>query len=176
MTPEEVERYRACFEDEFSNFKIVLSKDRKDMLVPFSGEGGAQAILDAVTLANALYDVPSTSVPDLMAAFKSYYDDRYPIALDAIEFSKSLAGVFNCQGWVGDLIRKIALGNTPAFVMRKLDDKLNDKRPQAIFLDFAPVPGLVKPRAQVRSKRQRGEGPLASMTGLQNLASVPETL
>ncbi|KAF9282192.1 hypothetical protein BGZ68_006167 [Mortierella alpina] len=267
-TPEEEERYRACFEDGFSNFKIVLSKDRKDMswvmpttenricwllnryhdeseaqeeessssrgaekewgheaaqemlnevrgskcpfsgtvgalvdrtqphliskvmleeklfqtwfdgrvLVPFSGEGGAQAILDAVTLANALYDIPSTSVPDLTTAFKSYYDDRYPVALDAIEFSKSLAGVFNRQGWVGDLVRKIALGNTPAFVMRKLDDKLNDKRPQAIFLDFAQVPGLVKPRTQIRSKRQRGEGPLASMTGLQTLVSVPETL
>ncbi|KAG9325964.1 hypothetical protein KVV02_005808 [Mortierella alpina] len=175
-TPEEEERYRACFEDGFSNFKIVLSKDRKYMLVPFSGEGGAQAILDAVTLANALYDVPTTSVPDLTTAFKSYYDDRYPVALDAIEFSKSLAGVFNRQGWVGDLVRKIALGNTPAFAMRKLDDKLNDKRPQAIFLDFVQVPGLVKPRAQIRSKRQRGEGPLASMVGFQKLASVPETL
>ncbi|KAF9958164.1 hypothetical protein BGZ72_000771 [Mortierella alpina] len=265
-TLEEEERYRTCFEDEFSNFKIVLSKDRRymswvmpttenricwllnryhdeseaqveeslsskgaqkewgheaaqDMLnevrefkCPFSGtmgalidrtqphliskvmleeklfqtwydgrvvllgDGGAQAILDAVTLANALYDVPSTSVQDLTAVFKSYQDDRYPVAVEAIGFSKSLAGLLNRQGWAGDLIRKVTLGNIPSFVMRKLDDKLNEKRPQAIFLDFAHVPGLVKPRSQTRSKRQRGEGPLTAMTGPQNLMSVPETL
>lgn len=41
-TPEEEERYRACFEDGFSNFKIVLSKDRKDMVSSNMEHNGRQ--------------------------------------------------------------------------------------------------------------------------------------
>ncbi|KAG0202601.1 hypothetical protein BGX28_004917 [Mortierella sp. GBA30] len=244
---EEDERYRACFEDGFSNIKIALSKDRKhtvrknpppsydeleahegeewspsknsenewgheaaqEMLqeslafkCPYAGTvgelvdrtqphlismvmldeklyhtwyhgrtvligdgvGAALAILDAVTLANILYDLPSTSHPDLANAFKSYYDERYHVAHRATDLSNALGGVFHRESWVGEFVRKIALGNTPASMMRKLDDKVNDKREQAVFLDFVPVPGLIKPKYQMRSDRKRGEGPLAALS------------
>ncbi|KAF9189456.1 hypothetical protein BGZ51_009567 [Haplosporangium sp. Z 767] len=140
--------------------RTVMIGDAVHKLVPFSGEGGAQAILDAVTLANAIYDVKSVRASDITTAFETFYQDRFPVAQDAIAFSKQLAWVFNQQGWTGEIVRKITLGYLPAFMARKMDDKINDKRPQAMFLPNVPVPGLVKPRWQKMSERKIGEGPL----------------
>ncbi|KAG0258495.1 hypothetical protein BG011_003268 [Mortierella polycephala] len=140
--------------------RTIMIGDAVHKLVPFSGEGGAQAILDAVTLANVIYDVKSVRTSDITTAFETFYQDRFPVAQGAIDFSKQMAGVLNHQGWIGEIIRKITFGYLPAFIARKLDDKINDKRPQAAFLPIIPVPGLVKPRWQKMSERKIGEGPL----------------
>ncbi|KAF9101805.1 hypothetical protein BGX29_005247 [Mortierella sp. GBA35] len=142
--------------------RTVMIGDAVHKLVPFSGEGGAQAILDAITLANALYDIPSISSQDIQKAFKEFYDERFSVAHDANEFSKTLTGTLNRRGWIGDIVRKVVFGNTPAFVMNMLEDKINSRRPQAIFLPIVDVPGLIKPRPQKQSERKHGEGPLAA--------------
>ncbi|KAG0208652.1 hypothetical protein BGX33_006098, partial [Mortierella sp. NVP41] len=99
---------------------------------------------------------------DIQKAFKEFYDERFSVAHDANEFSKTLTGTLNRRGWIGDIVRKVVFGNTPAFVMNMLEDKINSRRPQAIFLPIVDVPGLIKPRPQKQSERKRGEGPLAA--------------
>ncbi|KAG0231225.1 hypothetical protein BGW42_000380 [Actinomortierella wolfii] len=57
--------------------RTVLLGDACHKLLPASGQGGNQAILDAVTLANLIQELPSPASPqDITKAFEKYYDIR----------------------------------------------------------------------------------------------------
>lgn len=66
---------------------------------PAGGVGGAQAIHDAVTLANWLSTLRSANEKQVENAFKEYRAERYPIAKAAFEksqlFTRNLGKVIN---------------------------------------------------------------------------------
>lgn len=60
-------------------------------LLPSSGQGANNAMEDAVILANCLYDVGSTSLPDVKVALKSFWEQRLPHVLEQYKASKASA-------------------------------------------------------------------------------------
>ena len=99
MTPPEIiskvvleeKLYKTWFHE-----RVVLMGDACHKMLPNSGRGAVNAMLDAIVLANALHDhqvAQDQSLGNLTATFKQYYNERYPQAVAEIERSKRMARV-----------------------------------------------------------------------------------
>lgn len=75
--------------------RVVLIGDACHKMLPNSGRGAVNAMLDAVVLTNALYEkvALSASLENVQEAFEEYYEERYPHAVAEIERSKRMARV-----------------------------------------------------------------------------------
>ncbi|KAF9336300.1 hypothetical protein BGZ91_010065 [Linnemannia elongata] len=75
--------------------RVVLIGDACHKMLPNSGRGAVNAMLDVVVLTNALYEkvALSASLENVQVAFEEYYEERYPHAVAEIERSKRMARV-----------------------------------------------------------------------------------
>ncbi|KAG0065292.1 hypothetical protein BGZ90_001833 [Linnemannia elongata] len=75
--------------------RVLLIGDACHKMLPNSGRGAVNAMLDAVVLTNALYEkvALSASLENVQVAFEEYYEERYPHAVAEIERSKRMARV-----------------------------------------------------------------------------------
>lgn len=68
--------------------RTVLLGDACHKLLPSSGHGTSQAVLDAISLVSLLVDLPSNSPTDIDALFRVHYERRGPAAKEAVVASQ----------------------------------------------------------------------------------------
>ncbi|KAF9912938.1 hypothetical protein EC991_007552 [Linnemannia zychae] len=129
--------------------RTVLIGDACHKILPFAGrQGGIQAILDCISLANALYDMNTVSDDDITKAFKRYTNERYPITKNAVSGSHSFGKLMNIKGKVSDFVRTITFNKVPPWILRLATDKLHLNRPQLTYLPMVPDRGAAKAHVQ----------------------------
>ncbi|KAF9435737.1 hypothetical protein BGZ76_005600, partial [Entomortierella beljakovae] len=116
-------------------------------------QGAIQAILDGVSLANALYDMESNTIDDVTKAFNRYTTERIPVARMAVKGSRSFGKLVNIQGKLSNFIRKFSFRNVPNWLLRMVTDKLHLHRPQLTFLPMIPDRGTEKAPEQQYSRK-----------------------
>ncbi|KAF9912286.1 hypothetical protein EC991_000178 [Linnemannia zychae] len=115
--------------------RTILIGDSCHKLLPSSGHAATQAILDSISLASLLYDLPSNSATDIEALFRIQFERRGPGAKAAVTASQQQEQLlFNrmASNWVSEKI-KIQMG-----------DRLFDARPLLPFLKQVPTRGYAK--------------------------------
>ncbi|KAG0369308.1 hypothetical protein BC939DRAFT_476897 [Gamsiella multidivaricata] len=101
------------------------------------GDGAINAMQDAVILSNCLYDLRSTKLSEITAAFKDYREQRYPHAQSQFDNSR-LVGRLTCgQGFSDKILRYFVFNILPASIQRQQFLKAASYRPQACFLPLA---------------------------------------
>ncbi|KAG0259304.1 hypothetical protein BG011_002725 [Mortierella polycephala] len=128
--------------------RTVLIGDACHKVLPFTGQGAIQAILDSIALANALYDMTSGSIDDVTKAFKTYSNERIPIAKGAVTGSRSMGKLLNVQSKLLDFVRKISFSHVPTWILKMATDRLHLYRPQLTYLPMVPDRGTAKAHKQ----------------------------
>ncbi|KAG0033415.1 hypothetical protein BGZ81_008501 [Podila clonocystis] len=136
--------------------RTVLIGDACHKMLPNSGRGGVNAILDAVVLANAIYEMGDHSAANVQAAFQQYYDERFPLAEADFYASRQAARLFAGQTWKDRSIRFVIFNMLPGFAQRQIYAKWLSYRPQLSYLP------------QVK---KRGDGPLVEQKPSKRYAS-----
>ncbi|KAF9423475.1 hypothetical protein BGZ76_003652, partial [Entomortierella beljakovae] len=123
-------------------------------MLPSAGRGAVNAMLDAVTLANELYEIADRATGEnITHAFQEYYKERYPAAKSDLQFSQQTARLFSGQTWFDGVLRKVILKYLPMIYKPKPNVKLQSYRPQASFIEKIPNRGSIEPQAQKESEK-----------------------
>jgi len=101
--------------ESWSNGRVVLAGDAAHAMLPFAGQGAAQAIEDGLLLADAI-----ASNDGHEAAFEAYERERRPRANRVRSESHRLGRLGTMQSGLGCRIRNWALGAVPDAVIRQL--------------------------------------------------------
>ncbi|KAF9541973.1 hypothetical protein EC957_002533 [Mortierella hygrophila] len=140
----------------------IIDKTPKDRIskVLLEEKGAAQAMLDAVSLANILYDLTTTtttSSASITTAFEAYYKDRSEHGKAAVQGSRHMGRLSGGHKWTESVIRSMFLNIIPSKVQQTILDKMLSHRPQAAFLPFVKDRGEHKalPQSQVEVGRMR---------------------
>lgn len=134
--------------DTWYDGRTVLIGDACHKMNPSGGVGALNAMFDAVTVANWISTLESSSVSDLETIFKEYHAERHPVAQAAYVRSKMFA--YNMgKSWISVVIRAV-LKRLPLFLMKRLFiAQLAAVRPQVSFLplieDKASIPKSDQP-------------------------------
>ncbi|KAG0356849.1 hypothetical protein BG005_004216 [Podila minutissima] len=118
--------------------RTVLLGDACHKLLPSSGHGTTQSILDAISLVSLLVDLPSNSPTDIDAMFRVHYERRGPAAKEAVLASQQQDQLLFNRKLSGKIIRKMASNWIGDWVQVKMGDRLFDSRPMLHFMK--PVP------------------------------------
>ncbi|KAF8984263.1 hypothetical protein BGZ46_008436 [Entomortierella lignicola] len=138
--------------------RTVLMGDSCHKMLPNAGRGAVNAMLDAVILANALYEIANdTTYSNIQSAFKDYYTERYPLAKVDLDSSQKMAKLLAGQTWFDNLLRKIVFNLFPSFMMRVSLIRTSAYRPQASFLPKVSYRGSGEVVPQKESKRYMQE-------------------
>jgi 2-polyprenyl-6-methoxyphenol hydroxylase-like FAD-dependent oxidoreductase len=119
-------------------------------------------MLDAVSLANILYDIPTNTRKDIEAAFATYFKDRSAHGKAAVQGSRHMGRLSGGQKWTESLIRNMFLNIVPSKVQQSILDKMLWHRPQATFLPFVADRGEFKAKQQVQVPAEK----MKSLSGL----------
>ncbi|KAF9150749.1 hypothetical protein BGX20_005601, partial [Mortierella sp. AD010] len=126
------------------------------------GDGAINAMLDAVILANSLYEIAKDATyPNIRSAFQEYYDERFPHAKADFESSRKMASLVSGQSWTDDIKRKVIFNFMPSAIMNKILVKSLAYRPQASFLPKIEHRGSGRVDPQKESKRYLQENAIA---------------
>ncbi|KAG0342758.1 hypothetical protein BG000_001618 [Podila horticola] len=134
--------------DTWYNGRTVLIGDACHKMNPSGGVGALNAMFDAVTVANWISTLESSSVSDLDVIFKEYHAERHPVAQAAYSRSKMFA--YNLgKSWISVFVRAV-MRRLPEFLMKRLAiAQLAAVRPQVSFLplveDKANIPKSDQP-------------------------------
>ncbi|KAF9923334.1 hypothetical protein FBU30_006604 [Linnemannia zychae] len=125
--------------------RIVLIGDACHKMLPNSGRGAVNAMLDAIILTNALYEKAALdpNLENTEEAFREYYDERYPHAIAEIERSKRMARVVAGQTWADTLVRKVFFKILPKRSQDNSYAAMLSYRPQLAFLPQVPERGSI---------------------------------
>ncbi|MFB9806086.1 FAD-dependent monooxygenase [Haladaptatus pallidirubidus] len=93
---------------------VVVAGDAAHGMLPFAGQGAAQAIEDALTLAHEI-----TAYGETTAAFEVFQDERKRRADRIRAESHRLGGLSTIQSRVGARIRNLAVGALPDAIFRR---------------------------------------------------------
>ncbi|KAH7050388.1 hypothetical protein BKA57DRAFT_458580 [Linnemannia elongata] len=140
------------FETWYHN-RTVLIGDSCHKMLPNAGRGALNAMMDAVVLANTIYEITSATPENITAALKEYYEIRYPHAKLELQGSQRMAKVLAGQTWLDSLTRSIVLGYLPKSIQQKNTENGLRYRPQLTFLPQVEARGTVPPLPQMVSKR-----------------------
>ncbi|KAF9189458.1 hypothetical protein BGZ51_009569 [Haplosporangium sp. Z 767] len=134
--------------------RIVLIGDACHKSAPFTGKGANESMLDAVVLANLLYDTPScfSNPADLQQVFKNYYQIRAPIAKQVVDTSHMFGSLLVKDGWAGDLLRRLTFVMAASWMAKPNVDKMYWFRMQASFLPLVPERGTIPGKPQTQSR------------------------
>ncbi|KAF9985077.1 hypothetical protein BGZ75_003371 [Mortierella antarctica] len=116
------------------------------------GQGAVNAFQDAVILANCIYDMPSVTHENIMAAFKDYKNQRYPHAKYQIDKTRIMGKMLYGQTWSERLTRHLIFNWIPKRIQTEQFLKDASYRPQCTFLPFVKNRGTVPVLEQKRSK------------------------
>ncbi|KAF9082917.1 hypothetical protein BGX27_004349, partial [Mortierella sp. AM989] len=134
--------------------RTVLMGDACHKMLPSAGRGAVNAMLDAVIIANSLYEIADNATyENIDSAFKEYYTERYPQAKSDLEASQRISKLVAGQTWMENLTRKIVLNYMPASLLRMAYVKSAAYRPQANFLPKIEYRGSGKVDPQKESKK-----------------------
>ncbi|KAG0009214.1 hypothetical protein BGZ80_002627 [Entomortierella chlamydospora] len=114
--------------------RTVLLGDACHKLHPAGGQGAANAIKDAIVLANCLYSMVDISPESITAAFKDYYRQRYSRAEEAFKRSVLMAKVLNGHKWTEKFARNVFLNHQPGWLVKGSLYKAYADRPQIAWL------------------------------------------
>ncbi|KAG0004907.1 hypothetical protein BGZ80_003843 [Entomortierella chlamydospora] len=140
--------------------RTVLVGDACHKIIPFSGTGTLQVILDCILLTNALYDMPDGDAftpLDITRAFQIYYVQRINGATAAVKASTQVSKFVSGNGLFSHFIRKATLASIPEFVVTFVGDRVFANRPILTFLPFAPDSGTRKSDLRPLGRRDREE-------------------
>ncbi|KAF9107733.1 hypothetical protein BGX27_008628 [Mortierella sp. AM989] len=113
--------------------RTVLIGDACHKMLPNAGKGAVTAMMDAVALANAIYEIADNATPEnILSAFRSYYRERYDSSKKDLISSQSAAKLLAGQTWKDSMRRKLMFKMAP--FPYKLKAKTLANRPQATFL------------------------------------------
>ncbi|KAG0345511.1 hypothetical protein BG004_003651, partial [Podila humilis] len=87
-------------------------------------KGAAQAMLDAISLANLLYDIPSTSKEDILTTFEAYRKERASLGKAAVQGSRQMGRLSSGRKWSETVIRSMFLNMVPAKIQQSISDKV----------------------------------------------------
>ncbi|KAI1315993.1 hypothetical protein EDD11_010575 [Mortierella claussenii] len=118
-------------------------------------KGAAQAMLDAISLANLLYEMPSASSLDIHATFETYYKERVTHGKAAVQGSRHMGRLSGGHKWTESLVRTMFLNIVPSKIQQSILDKMLSHRPQATFLPMVEDRGEFKAKAQIPSRKMR---------------------
>ncbi|KAG0335218.1 hypothetical protein BG004_000082 [Podila humilis] len=118
--------------------RTVLLGDACHKLLPSSGHGSTQAILDAISLVSLLVELPSNSPTDIDALFRVHFERRGPAAKEAVVAAQQQDQLLFNRNMSGKIIRKLASNWIGEWVQVKMGDRLFDSRPMLHFMK--PVP------------------------------------
>ncbi|KAF8949366.1 hypothetical protein BGZ47_005589 [Haplosporangium gracile] len=124
--------------------RTILLGDSCHKLLPSSGHGATQAVLDSISLASLLYDLPSNSATDIEALFRIQFERRGPPAKAAVTASQQQDQLLFNRNLSGKFIRKMASNFVSEKIKIKLGDRLFDARPVLPFLKQVPTRGQAK--------------------------------
>ncbi|KAF9114847.1 hypothetical protein BGX27_009595 [Mortierella sp. AM989] len=117
------------------NRRTVLLGDACHKMLPNAGKAIVNAMLDAVVLANELYEIiDDASNKNILSAFKEYYKVRYPYAKTDFEISQRTARLIAGQSKTEVMVRKAVYSFGVTLLKPKANPKIMAYRPQASFL------------------------------------------
>ncbi|KAF9137462.1 hypothetical protein BGX30_010204 [Mortierella sp. GBA39] len=145
----------------------IIDKTPKDRIskVLLEEKGAAQAMLDAISLANILYDLSTTTTTtsaSIKTAFEAYYKDRSEHGKAAVQGSRHMGRLSGGHKWTESVVRSMFLNIIPSKVQQTILDKLLSHRPQAAFLPFVKDRGEYK----ASSQSQVEVGRMRTLSGL----------
>ncbi|KAG0002553.1 hypothetical protein BGZ80_005953 [Entomortierella chlamydospora] len=144
--------------------RTVLIGDACHKMLPNAGRGAVNAMLDAVILANSLYEIAKDATySNIRSAFKEYYDERFLHAKADFESSRKMASILSGQTWTDDIMRKVIFNFMPSAIMNKILVKSLAYRPQASFLPKIEYRGSGRVDPQKESKRYLQEKAAAAI-------------
>ncbi|KAF9437596.1 hypothetical protein BGZ76_000120 [Entomortierella beljakovae] len=118
------------------------------------GDGAINAILDALKLANELYEIADNfTAQNVQNAFKEYYNDRYSQANADLQASQKASKLFAGQSWSDNMLRMAVFNFMPTSLVRILYIKSFANRPQANFLPKIQYRGSGRVDSQKESTR-----------------------
>ncbi|KAG9071668.1 hypothetical protein KI688_005881 [Linnemannia hyalina] len=156
--------------------RTVLIGDACHKFNPAGGVGAANAIHDAIALANGINGLPFHPVADeIEAAFRAYKKERIDWVEKAFDHSK----VFRTMAGqsVSSKVTRYFVKNTPPWVMHKVERRQNTHRPQAAFLPPAEDKGIVRPAPQpslsIKAPEETEESKATQIVNHSSSQSVP---
>ncbi|KAF9348360.1 hypothetical protein BGX34_002523 [Mortierella sp. NVP85] len=163
--------------------RTLLLGDACHKLLPSSGHGTTQGILDAISLASLLADLPSNTPTDIDALFRLQYERRGPAAKAAVMASENQELLFN-RKLSGKILRKLSSNWMSDWINTKLSDRLFDARPTLPFLKPVPergyyankdksLPLLDDKRYEMARRKSISSGYLNGGTGSSKLGDHP---
>ncbi|KAG9061278.1 hypothetical protein KI688_007616 [Linnemannia hyalina] len=148
---------RVYFEDKlfetWTHERTVLIGDAAHILLPSSGSGAANAMQDAVLLANHLYDISPTNFKIIKTALSDYKNDRFDAIKDQYPQSHMSANLIFGHTFFERVFRHVVFSWLPKSLQGKQLIKDTAYRPQANFLPLAPKRGTMDVIPQRPSKR-----------------------
>ncbi|KAF9435170.1 hypothetical protein BGZ76_006775 [Entomortierella beljakovae] len=124
--------------------RIALVGDACHKLHPAGGQGAANAMHDAVVLANCIYLMKDNSGESIYAAFADYFDQRFKHAELAYNMSSHTSKFLNGQKFWEKILRKIVLNYIPTRLYDWFVDGAASYRPQVAWLPLLKSRGIVK--------------------------------
>ncbi|KAF9963341.1 hypothetical protein BGZ70_007473 [Mortierella alpina] len=165
--------------------RVVLLGDACHKLLPSSGHGTTQSILDAISLASLLSDLPSNNATDIDALFRVHHDRRGPLAKGAVTASLHSNHLLFNRKLSGKFMRKMSSTWASDWLMVKILDRLFEVRPTLPFLQPVPergssnnkdtaVPLLKDKRFAVARRKSVSSGYLTGDSGSSRYGSESE--
>ncbi|GJJ72852.1 hypothetical protein EMPS_05210 [Entomortierella parvispora] len=118
--------------------RTILIGDACHKLLPSSGHGTTQAVLDVISLVSLLVDLPSNSTTDIDALFRLHFQRRGSEAKSAVHRSKDQDQLLFNRNLSGRIIRKMASNWIANRIKIRLGDSILERRPMLHFLK--PIP------------------------------------
>ncbi|KAF9091029.1 hypothetical protein BGX23_005545 [Mortierella sp. AD031] len=148
--------------------RTVLLGDACHKFNPSGGAGAANAMYDAIVLANYIHALPLHPIAEeITQAFKNYQDERMSWVQEAYDSSKVFR-TMTSDGIVGKLVRFCAK-HMPAWVQQRTFVRMSINRPQVAFLPRVDDTGSVRPAPQ---PSLGAKGPTASQDGHDTVADI----
>ncbi|KAF9537100.1 hypothetical protein EC957_008865 [Mortierella hygrophila] len=127
--------------------RTVLIGDACHKLNPAGGVGPANAVQDAMVLANLINGLPFHPIADeIEAAFKAYQDERMPWVKDAHKISQTHRTMVG-QSFASKSTRYVSK-HIPPWLFNRIQARAFSYRPQIAFLPLAVDNGRVRPAHQ----------------------------
>ncbi|KAG0366221.1 hypothetical protein BGZ54_005655 [Gamsiella multidivaricata] len=117
------------------------------------GDGALNAILDAVILANAIYEMPTANQKNITKAFDDFYEERFPTMKKELSASQQMSTVMAGKTWLDSAARWVLLKLVPKYFKEKSLEYTLQYRPQALFLPRIESTGTVPITPQRPSKK-----------------------
>ncbi|KAF9537001.1 hypothetical protein EC957_009053 [Mortierella hygrophila] len=131
----------------WSDCRTVLIGDACHKFNPAGGVGAANAIHDAIALANGINGLPFHPVAEeIEAVFRTYKEERIDWVEKAFENSKAFRTMAGQS--ISSKITRYLVKHTPPWVMHKIERRQFIQRPQAAFLPPAEDKGTAKTAPQ----------------------------